>query len=874
MSGTRVLRNAVSLMAGKLAGDAATFALFVVLSRRYGSEGIGQYSFAMALTGFFAVLADYGLTQYAVRRMSAATGPEDGIFGRVLTLRLLLAGLVVGLLFGVAPWMPLDAEGRRVFLVIGVYQVLYVVLEGVLAAFVARETMRAPALLEWSLRTTSAAAAIALSFAGQRLSVVLLALPVLTALHVALAFALVASSYGRPRFGATPVDLRCMLRDARPFALYLFLLPLSERVDVAALGLLLGATAAGTYNAAHRIVALLLYAGYYAGVALLPAVSRLHADRPEELHRLYRQAVRIVVLASVPAAAGLTLVAKPLVELVFGPAFGESASLLRLLAWLLPLHALRKVLESFLVGTGDAAGRSSAQARTAVLNVVGNLLLIPLLGIPGAAVATIASEATLVALLLHRLRPVTGASGVATPIRDAVVASAGIAALLPAVSRWPLAAVAVGGAAIYGATLALFTDVRANEGALLRGLIDRRRHGSAPTARTVEARTQPGALHAALVADKLGYDDRLHGAGRLVVELASALPLHGVDAVTIVLRATPAVAGSLAARHVDGLVLGRARFDPRTFGDLVRILRRRHCDVVHLHGLGASAFGRLAAWRLGIPAVVHIHDDYVGQGWGYPRWMYAIDRLLEPLTARCIAVSEAASRSAATVQGFPEAKLRVLWNPVDLSHFRPDGTTWPEALRAELRLPEGAQVVVSVTRFMPAKRVDRLIEAFARVARRRPDAVLVLIGDGPQRGELEALAHARGVAGRVRFAGHRDDVPRWLGHARVFALSSPNESFAIAALEAMACRVPVAAFSVGGLQEIVRDGREGLLAPPGDVDALATAIERLLADDGLRERLASGALARARGFGLDAYVGALVSEYHAVVDARHCVAVT
>lgn len=638
MSGTRVLGNAISLMAGKLAGDAATFALFVVLSRRFGGEGIGQYSFAMALTGFFAVLADYGLTQYAVRRMSAGGGSDDGVFGRALTLRGILALIVIGLLFAVAPWLPVDAEGRRVFLVIGVYQVLYVVLEGVLGGFVARETMRAPALFEWSLRTTTAAAAIALSLAGHRLPVVLLALPVLTGLHVVAAFALVAASYGRPLLGATPVELRAMLRDARPFALYLFLLPLSERVDVVGLGLLVGATAAGIYNAAHRIVALLLYAGYYAGVALMPAVSRLHPGRPAELQRLYRQSVRVVVLASVPAAAGLTLVAEPLVALIFGPAFGESASLLRLLAWLLPLHALRKVLESFLVGTGDAAGRTSAQARTAVLNVLGNLVLIPLLGIPGAAVATIASEATLVALLLHRLRPVTGASGVATPVRDAVVASAGFAALLPAVSRWPLAAVAAGGVAIYGATLALFTDVRANEGALLRGLIDRRRVRSVPPAPAVEVRTQPGALRAAIVADKLGYEDRLHGAGRLVVELASALPLHGIETVTIVLRATPAAVGSLAARHVEARVLGRRRFDPRTIGDLVRILRRRRCDVVHLHGLGSSAFGRLAAWRLGIPAVVHIHDDYVGQGWGYPRWMHAVNRLLEPVTARGIAV--------------------------------------------------------------------------------------------------------------------------------------------------------------------------------------------------------------------------------------------
>jgi N-acetyl-alpha-D-glucosaminyl L-malate synthase BshA len=134
-----------------------------------------------------------------------------------------------------------------------------------------------------------------------------------------------------------------------------------------------------------------------------------------------------------------------------------------------------------------------------------------------------------------------------------------------------------------------------------------------------------------------------------------------------------------------------------------------------------------------------------------------------------------------------------------------------------------------LSNFRPVKRVTDVVKIFAIVARERP-AQLVLVGDGPDRSAAEWLAHDLGIHSRVRFVGKQERVSELLALADLLLMPSELESFGLAALEAMACKVPSIATRVGGVPELIDDGVTGLLFPVGDVDAMAAAALGLLAD--------------------------------------------
>jgi glycosyltransferase involved in cell wall biosynthesis len=147
-------------------------------------------------------------------------------------------------------------------------------------------------------------------------------------------------------------------------------------------------------------------------------------------------------------------------------------------------------------------------------------------------------------------------------------------------------------------------------------------------------------------------------------------------------------------------------------------------------------------------------------------------------------------------------------------------------------------VVGTVGRLAEIKRQDLLLRAFAEVRKACPDARLLLVGDGPERAGLEALAAALGVADAVRFAGYQQEPEPYLRLMDVFALTSRSEGMPMSLLEAWAARVPVVASRVGGIPELVEDGRTGLLFDFPDTAGLASHLGRLLADPGLARELA------------------------------------
>jgi glycosyltransferase involved in cell wall biosynthesis len=172
------------------------------------------------------------------------------------------------------------------------------------------------------------------------------------------------------------------------------------------------------------------------------------------------------------------------------------------------------------------------------------------------------------------------------------------------------------------------------------------------------------------------------------------------------------------------------------------------------------------------------------------------------------------------------------------------------------------RTVVTVANLRPEKSHETLIAAAASLADSHPELRYQIVGDGPRRGELEALAVARGVADRVQFLGHREDVPAILAAADAFVLPSRSEAFPNGAIEAMAAGLPVIASAVGGLVDLIDHGRTGLLTAPGDSASLASALQYLIDD---RERaMAIGRAARAevqRRYSFDRMIAAFEDLY-------------
>lgn len=288
---------------------------------------------------------------------------------------------------------------------------------------------------------------------------------------------------------------------------------------------------------------------------------------------------------------------------------------------------------------------------------------------------------------------------------------------------------------------------------------------------------------------------------------------------------------------------------------LARILRRSQPCLVHTRNAEAFLYGALAARLAGVEVLVHSEHGRTFDD--APRRLLA-QRWLSRFAQRIFAVSAQLREDLARYVGIPAARIDVLHNGVDLERFRGGDAA---AARARLGVAAGALVVGSVGRLARVKDYDLLLRAVAALGDPRVHAVLV--GDGPERAALQARADALGLADRVHFTGHRDDVAALLPGFDLFVLPSLSEGQSNTLLEAMAAGLPVVVSDAGGNPEIVRDGQDGRVFPAGDLPGCVQAIATLLADGALRARLAQAGAGRAREqFGLPAMI-ARYQQYYA-----------
>ncbi len=312
------------------------------------------------------------------------------------------------------------------------------------------------------------------------------------------------------------------------------------------------------------------------------------------------------------------------------------------------------------------------------------------------------------------------------------------------------------------------------------------------------------------------------------------------------LRGEPVLADDFRAAGVEVVPMGmRAKFDPACLMRLRRYVARERIDVVHTHMDVADFYGALAG-RLGgarcVVATKHAPDEFrTRRTWKrYP--FLVLERLAYEMEDAVIVVSEGLASFLEKAVRLPRRKMVVIGHGID-GVF--SAGPRPEARRAP-GLPPFDPLLGAVGRLSPEKGHVVLLRALPQIVAAFPRAGLVLLGDGRSRPELEAEAHRLGIADRIVFLGYRRDVPALLAALDLFVQPSLYEGFGISLLEAMAAGLPIVASRVGGIPELVQDGTTGLLVPPQDPTALASAAVRLLRDRDEAGRLGAAAALRAR----------------------------
>ena len=316
------------------------------------------------------------------------------------------------------------------------------------------------------------------------------------------------------------------------------------------------------------------------------------------------------------------------------------------------------------------------------------------------------------------------------------------------------------------------------------------------------------------------------GADQQLLSAAQELRSRGHQVLLISL--TPLGAMGLEARRrgvpTESLEMRRGFPDPRGLVRLGRLARTWRPDIVHSHMIHANLMGRALRLLGLVPALVStIHSVQEGG-----RARMAVYRLTNGLVDRMTIVSEAAANAFVSGGIIPRDLLRVIPNGVDTDRFRDVPADSRESLRRALTLGAGF-VWIAVGRFEAPKDYPTMLRAFAAVRQRRPDAVLLLVGEGPLQGDTEALVRELNLTGAVRFLGVRNDVPELMRAADAYVMSSAWEGMPVVLLEAGAAALPIVATSVGGNPEVVCDRESGFLVPPGEPELLAEAMLRLCA---------------------------------------------
>ena len=326
---------------------------------------------------------------------------------------------------------------------------------------------------------------------------------------------------------------------------------------------------------------------------------------------------------------------------------------------------------------------------------------------------------------------------------------------------------------------------------------------------------------------------------------------------------------TLEQMGVDITYLERGKFDPLTLPALLRVIDRKQIDVLHLHGYGATTFGRMAGAIRRIPTILHEHANLTATPW----FQKVADRALEPFTDIALAVSQSTADFVVGARQIDASKVKVVYLGVPLEEFsRPRTASEIASARRELGIADGEFAIGTVTRLHESKGNSYLVDAAADVVRQRPAARFFLVGEGPLLDDLQAQAARLGLGDRFVFAGFRRDVAGTLSAFDLSVFPSLWEGTPITAFEALAMGKPIVSTDADGLLDILTPDRDALIVAKRDASALAARIIWAMDRPDERARLGAAARETGRRYDIDGFVRKMERLYqllHQVSRASH-----
>lgn len=289
------------------------------------------------------------------------------------------------------------------------------------------------------------------------------------------------------------------------------------------------------------------------------------------------------------------------------------------------------------------------------------------------------------------------------------------------------------------------------------------------------------------------------------------------------------------AAQARGIVVHPIRtshpFDPRLVGNTIRLLKSGGYDIIHAHDYKSDLLAYLIRRVYPIPIMTTIHG-WITNSWKTKAYIAVQKRLLRSFD-RVIAVSPAIRRELLS-KGVPEHRIALIYNAIVMENYREEAHPAGE-FRRSLGLEARVPLVGNVGRLSPEKGQRDFLMAAARLPEQFSGTHFVLVGDGPDRSDLEGLCVELGIRDRVHFTGHLTDVRPVFRDLDLLALTSHTEGFPNVVLESLSMGTPVLATAVGGTPDIVHDGKSGILVSARDLDAIAAGLEKILSDHGFAE---------------------------------------